>query len=507
MKKIWYSNYESIKGPLVMYLIAMILLAIPNIFSSTNEIVVTILVAFKYAGGLIKTLFPIFVIINIIGKRHEDSVPVLGAVTSYVLLHLVTMFLARQDFDSCYYTSLGTGLLNGIQGNNRRPINMGLFASLVIIFIVILTYKLSRQRFNYGILTFIDNDSWFLIICSLVTIAVGVVISLVFPYAVNLLKTIMNFISRNSANPAALYVYGLTERILELFGLEDILHNGFWIGGYGGNWLDNTGTLYVGDVAVWTAQMTKGMVEVGVGKYITPYYIINMFICPALIIGIYCQYSSKIERRRLLGLSIIAIAVSMTSSSLVPLQILLLFISPLLLFIHILLSSSLYMLFSILEIYLGYFYSDALAFAIPGTIVEFVKMAGLLGDQSLKRVLMIGGGYFVVYFIFVWLYYGVLAQDFLDKVNGNLNVKELIRALGGITNLRIADGSPVSMSVAVNDTTRIKAKPLLDLGAYKVTESFFYHRIYFGPGSVKLARKLRKEIKEFNGIRKYIETK
>ena len=88
-----------------------------------------------------------------------------------------------------------------------------------------------------------------------------------------------------------------------------------------------------------------------------------------------------------------------------------------------------------------------------------------------------------------------------------MNVKELIRALGGITNLRIADGSPVSMSVAVNDTTRIKAKPLLDLGAYKVTESFFYHRIYFGPGSVKLARKLRKEIKEFNGIRKYIETK
>ena len=97
-----------------MYLIAMILLAIPNIFSSTNEIVATILVAFKYAGGLTKTLFPIFVIINIIGKRHEDSVPILGAVISYVLLHLVTMFLARQDFDSCYYTSLGTGLLNGI---------------------------------------------------------------------------------------------------------------------------------------------------------------------------------------------------------------------------------------------------------------------------------------------------------------------------------------------------------------------------------------------------------
>ena len=100
MKKFWYSNYESIKGPLTMYLIAMILLAIPNIFSSTNQVIATTLVAFMYAGGLIKTLLPVFVIVNIIGKNHEDSVPVLGGVISYVLLHLVTMFVASQSFDA-----------------------------------------------------------------------------------------------------------------------------------------------------------------------------------------------------------------------------------------------------------------------------------------------------------------------------------------------------------------------------------------------------------------------
>ena len=490
-----------------MYLIAMILLAIPNIFSSTNEILATILVAFQYAGGLVKTLFPLLVIINIIGKRHEDSVPVLGAVISYGLLHLVTMFLARQDFDSCYYTSLGTGLLRGVESNGRRPLNMGLIASIIVIFIVVFTYRLSRQRFNYGILTFIDNDSWFLIISCLATIVAGGIISFAYPYAVNGLTKIMTFISHNSANPGALYVYGLTERILELLGLEDVLHNGFWIGNYGGNWADGTGAIHMGDVTVWTAQLSRGMVELGVGKYITPYYIINIFIVPALLIGIYCQFSSKIERRRFLGLTLVTIAVSMTSSSLVPVQLLLLFVSPMLLVIHILLSSSLYMVFAILQIYLGYFYTGALAFAIPGTLVEFIKMSGMLSANSLKNILLIGAGYAVVYFLFVWLYYGVLAIDFLEAKEGNINRKELIRALGGIGNLRIADGSPLSLSVAVYDTARIKAQSLIKLGAYKVTESFYYHRLYFGPGSVKLARKLKKDIREYNGVRKYIENK
>ena len=294
MKKFWYSNYESIKGPLTMYLIAMILLAIPNIFSSTNQVIATTLVAFMYAGGLIKTLLPVFVIVNIIGKNHEDSVPVLGGVISYVLLHLVTMFVASQSFDAQYYTSLGSGLLEGIAGLNRKPLNMGYIASVVVIVIVFLTYRVSRQRFNYGVLTFIDNDSWFLIICSVITIITGVAISFVFPYGVNFLNRIMTFVSQNSTNPGALFVYGLIERTMELRGMDDILHNSFWIGNYGGNWLDNAGNLYVGDVNIWTAQLSKGMVELGVGKYITPYYILNMFIVPALIVSIYCQYIPNI---------------------------------------------------------------------------------------------------------------------------------------------------------------------------------------------------------------------
>lgn len=507
MKKFWYSNYESIKGPLTMYLIAMILLAIPNIFSSTNQVIATTLVAFKYAGGLIKTLLPVFVIINIIGKNHEDSVPVLGGVISYVLLHLVTMFVASQSFDAQYYTSLGSGLLEGIAGLNRKPLNMGYIASVVVIVIVFLTYRVSRQRFNYGMLTFIDNDSWFLIICSVITIITGVAISFVFPYGVSFLNKIMTFVSQNSTNPGAMFVYGLIERTMELLDMDDILHNSFWIGNYGGNWLDSAGNLYIGDVNIWTAQMSKGMVELGVGKYITPYYIINMFIVPALIVGIYCQYSSKIERRRLLGLMVIAVAVSVTSSSLVPVQLLLLFMSPTLLIIHMLLSSSVYMVFSMLEIYLGYFYSDALAFAIPGTIVEFIKMSGMLSQTSLRNILLIGGGYFVLYFAVVWIYYHVLALDFLEGEAKVRNRKEMIRALGGLNNLRVVDGSPTSMSVAVKDTTKIKIQPIMDLGAYKVTESFFYHRIFFGPGSVCMARQIRKELKQFESIQKYIEMK
>ena len=507
MKKNWYATYESIKGPLVMYFSALILLAIPNIITTDVEIISTILLACKYAGGLIKTLFPLFMIINIIGKYHEDSIPVLGGVISYLLLHLVTMFMARQDFDPVYYTSLGSGLLESASVLGKRPINMGLIASLIVILIVVFTYRLSRQRFNYGLMTFIDNDSWFMIICNVLTIVVGILISLLFPYVINLVNIVMTFISHNSNNPAALFVYGLSERLLELFDLEEIVHNGFWFGNFGGNWMDATGTVFTGDVNIWTAQLTRGTVELGVGKYITPYYIINMFIVPALIIGIYSQFSSKIERRRLLGLGIVGIAVSFTAGTLVPLQLMLLFVSPTLLVMHIIRSSSLYMIFSILEIYLGYFYADALAFATPGTIMEFSRMAGLLSANGLRNIILIGVGYAVLYIVMVLVYFNFMAQDFLDKENSVMRRKELIRALGGIGNIRVVDGSPLSLSVAVNDTNKIKAAPIMDLGAYKITESFYYHRIFFGPGSVALARKIRKDIKEYDGVLKYIEAK
>ena len=505
MKKAWYATREGLESPLILYFIGMILLGISNVVTTSNEILSSVLEAFRYIGGFIKVFFPLFVVINVIGKRHEDSVPIIGGVVSYLLLNITTMFVANQNYPDYFYTTFSTANVSLVVDGTRRPINMGLVASLIVIVLVIFVYRISRQRFNYGIMRFISNDGWFIIVTMLFTVAAGTVMSLLFPYGVNALNYIMEFINNNSTNPAALFIYGVLERVMEIFGVENILHSNFWIGNLGGNWLDAAGVSYMGDVRIWTAQLASNSVQPGVGKYLTPYYVINLAMVPALILGIYCQFSNKIERRRRLGLVVLACLTSLFSSSLVPLEYYMLFISPMLLVGNTILSGTVYGVFLYLNLYLGYSYTGPLLYAIPGTLVDLINIANKLGRSAVTKLYSVGISYMLASFAFVWLYFGVLAQDFLDPKAKRLNRKEVIRAVGGISNIRIVDGSPLDLRVTLYDNRKINEKALIELGANSVRETYYCYILEFGPGSVSLYRQIKKELREYEKCLIYLE--
>ena len=505
MKKAWYATREGLESPLILYFIGMILLGISNVITTSNEILLSVLAAFRYTGGFIKVFFPLFVVINVIGKRHEDSVPIIGGVVSYVLLNITTMFIADQGYPSYYYTTFSSANFNLMGDGIRKPINLGLLASFIVIVLVIFVYQISRQRFNYGILRFISNDAWFIIVTMLFTVVAGIVLSLLFPYGINAINYLMEFVNNNSTNPAALFIYGIMERVMEIFGVENILHSNFWIGNLGGNWLDASGASYVGDVNIWTAQLATNSVQPGVGKYLTPYYVINLAMVPALIIGIYCQFSNKIERRKNLGLVILACLTSLFSSTLVPLEYYMLFISPMLLVGNTILSATVYGVFLHLDLYLGYSYSGSLLYAIPGTLVDLINIANKLGRSAVTKLYSVGISYMLASFGFVWLYFGVLAQDFLDPKMKLQNRKEIIRALGGISNIRIIDGSPLDLRATLYDNRKIDEKKLMELGASSIRETYYCYIMEFGPGSVSLYRQIKKELKEYEKCLFYLD--
>ncbi len=503
MKKSWYATREGLTAPLVMYFVALILLGIGNNFSSSNETVSLLLYALRYCGGLIKMFFPLVVTINVIGKKHQDSVPIIAGVISYVLLHVVTMFVADQNLPSSFYNSFI--LSTSVSGRERAPLNMGLLASLIVVVLIILLYKHSRQRLNYGLFRFIDNDSWFLLLVFVATIIIGVGISLIVPYFYTVLEAVLNFIAENSSNPAALFIYGLLERVMEIAGVENILHESFWFGNLGGNWLSSSGAIYVGDINIWTAQLSENMIQAGVGKYITPYYVINMSIVPAIMIGIYCQYSNKMDRRRVLALLLLAIATSLCSSSLVPLEYLLIIISPTLLVMNTIVSSTLYGVFMMISLWLGYSFNDALIYATPGTIIEFIDLIKYMSSGLITNFVTITVIYGLLSFASVWVYYLVLAQEFLDSKKKVQTRREMIKALGGIHNINVIDCTPFSLKVAVFDDEKVDETEILDLGASRIIETYFYREIEFGPGSVSLYHQIKKELKEYQGCLKYIE--
>ncbi|MBR0385857.1 MAG: PTS transporter subunit EIIC [Erysipelotrichaceae bacterium] len=506
MKKAWYATREGLQAPLVMYFIAMILLGLGNTFTTESVTLGMLLSALKYCGALIKACFPLFLVINVLGKRHSDSVPVIGGVISYVLLHVVTMFMAEQDLPKVYYNSFDAGGTELTSSIGRMPLNMGLIVSIIVIVLIVYLYRSSRQRFNYGILRFIDNDSWFMILVVVSTLVVGAVVSWIYPHIVRVVDVDFSFVSRNSNNPAAMFIYGLTERIMEIFGMENTIHACFWFGSTGGNWLASNGSTYIGDVNIWTAQLAANAVQPGVGKYITPYYVINMAIVPAILLGIYCQYSSKLERRKMLGLFILAVATSMMSSSMIPLEYLLLIISPALLFISMVLTSTLYGLFISLGIWLGYTYTGPLTYAMPGTLMNFLDISKYMSKGSPITFGIVTVVYFVLSFLLVWTYYRVLAQDFLEPQTKVQTRREMIRALGGIQNISVIDCTPFAMQVALFDNSRIDEDAIMSLGATKIRETYFYYDIEFGPGSVSLCHQIKKEMEAYKDCLKYIET-
>lgn len=504
MKKSWYATREGLLAPLVLYFIAEILLGAGNMFEPANANVALLLLALKYCGALIKAVFPIFLTINVIGKKHQDSVPIIAGVMSYVLLHIVTMFVADQDLPSHYYSGFSIGAYNLVAGINRLPLNLGVMASILVILMVIWLYKLSRQRFNYGLMRFIDNDSWFIILTIICTIAMGIFVSMTYPYFVLAFDLLLKFISDNSSNPAVLFIYGIVERVMELLGLENIIRSSFWFGSLGGNWATIGETIF-GDVNIWTAQLAANSVQAGVGKYITPYYVINMAIVPAIMFGIYCQYSNKIDRRKMFALLVLGVATSLLSGNLLPLEYLLIIISPALMIMNLILSSSLYGVFMVVGLWLGYDYSGMAAYATAGTLRAFINIVKYMSRGSIINFSMVAGIYFVLSTILVWSYYLVLAQDFLDPKGKLRNRKEMIKALGGIHNLNVIDCTPFSLKVAVYDESKVDEDRIMELGASKIRETYFYLDIEFGPGSVSLYRQIKREMKEYKKCLKYIE--
>lgn len=504
MKKAWHSLFEGFETPVILYFVGMLLLGLGNNFTSTNSIITTILKAFTFTGGLIKTFFPLYMIINVVGKRHEDSVPEIGGVVGYLIFIITTMFIANQNFPEYCYLQISLPLMD--MGITALPLRTGFIGAFLVIVITIGIYKISRQRLNYGLLTFINNDAWFIIMNSLLCFLAGVLVCLAYPYAVNILSRAMRFVSNNAANPASMFLYGVMERVMEVCGLQDLLHYNFWFGSYGGIWQDGAVT-YAGDVAIWSAQYAQNALRLGTGRYITPYYIINFFVVPAVAIAIYCQFTNKVERRRYAGLIVLAIIVSILAGSLAPLEMLMLVISPMMLILLILVTSSINAVMQMVEIYLGYTYSGGLAFATPGNLLSFLTISTRISNNVMRKIIMIGLIYAAIGFVAVFLYYNVLAEDFLDGKSRRLKIKQFISALGGISNIRIVDGSPFSLSVALYDNAKVNENALLDLGAYRVRELYFCYYVDYGPGSLAICRGIRKELKDYQHCLKYIENK
>ena len=384
----WRSLYEMLWFPITVLYFAVFLLGLGNLLSNeayvaiidvNNEFILLIADCMVRIGTFLIAQFPLLFLIRLSARKAGSATTMISAVSGYIAFLVVTMYFGRQDLPASAYSSiLGLSMTTAgsatVRGGVHYPLQTGVVATAVVAVITQISYSRSRNRSEYSFFSFISRDTWCVIRTVILSGIAGLAVTYVWPYAVNGITRAMDYIARDTTNPVNLVMYGVLERFLGVLNLGTLIRSPFWYGTSGGSWISMAGTNIAGDVNIWTAQLEASAVNGMAGRFITPYYVINIFAVPGMLWALYSLQTDRLERRRMVMFYVITTIMSIMSGTLLPLELSLILLCPLLFFIHISYMGILYGVFHAMHIYLGFnYHGTSTLTAMPGTLFEYLS--------------------------------------------------------------------------------------------------------------------------------------
>ena len=503
----WHSLLEIIQFPLKMLFVAIILTGLGtlitnqslSVFWSVNDRNILLLAdLFKRTGSFIIVNFPFFVMIKFLATKSNSSVPIMIGITGYVLVLVITMLFQPAGLPTSASSAiLGLSYSSSLFDRTRYPLQTGFFACAAVVLASRIAYSKSRTKSIYGFFSFVDRDTWGLILTLILCMITGFALVWLWPIVLNLLNTIFEFIATDITNPMNLFVYGVMDRLLADLNLGALMRTLFWYGEQGGTWINNLGVNYMGDVGIWTAQMNSLITPSGVGRLITPYYVLNLFAVPGMLIGFYTIFTDKMEKRRISLFFLLAILVSLVTGTLLPLELYLLILTPLLFVFHLVVTGALFGIFQSMSVTLGFSYTGSTVTAMPGTLFDFMLYVRNPNMQNtIQMIFLVGVILFVLYFAFTRFYFKYLALDLFNTGASKRRVEGFILAVGGLENIKMMHSSPTRLTIQVVDSSLINFSQIQRLGASRVVESRAGYSVNFGAGSTIIKNEINKRIKE-----------
>ncbi|RRC94083.1 hypothetical protein EII25_00975 [Erysipelotrichaceae bacterium OH741_COT-311] len=507
--KRYQSLMDTLRLPLKILFVAFLFVGIGylvhnesvNLFYTIKNRNIILLSEILYlVGSFLIINFPFIVLIKIVSRKNNSSINVISGIIGYVVFLIVMMFFSSSDLPPLSFQPiLGIQYLSTYSQTYtvRYPVQVGILATLVVGFCTRVSYARSRKRSSYSLMLFIDNDTW-AILSNLVYCSIAAFITALFwPSFDKFIQMAVNFVAQDITNPMSLFVYGVADRITSVMGINHLIRDPFWYDSLGGTWLSLAGESFAGDLNVWIAMANQNVVSTGFGRFITPYYILNIFAVPSLLISLYFLYTDKIERRKIRLFLILAMIVSIFTGILLPVEIALLVLSPLLFFLHMLITGSLFAVLQILKVYLGFKYTGDVVTALPGSLPDLlVYLRDPNYARTISLIFMIGIVIFVVYYVLIQVFFKYLAFDLLNTGKTQRIVDGLSQAVGGVDNIKVIHASPLRLTVQVNDITLINFDEILKLGALRVVETRAGFAMVFGASSIMIRRFMIKKIAE-----------
>lgn len=508
--KRWNTLLNTMRFPIKLILLAFILIELGsiiqnrnvNIFYTINNSTMTIIseILIKL-GEVIVVNFPLIVIVRFVSRRAKSGTPVLIALIGYFTFLIFTTFFQNPTMSSLAFFSIfgieynATNIANAATGI-RHPIQTGLIGALIVGIISRYSYVKSRRRSPYSVFAFLDKDTvgyiYNIIFCALA----GFLVAKLWPYLIFGIEKVVGLIANDISNPKNIALYGFLDRLLSTLGLGDLIRRPFWFGVAGGSLSTFSGQNIFGDVAIWTKLSEFKESTLGYGRFITPYYILNMFVIPSMLIALYRSNTRKSERRKSLVVLLFLILASFIYGNPLPLELALFFGAPLLYFGYLALTATLFGLLQYLEVYLGFSYSGSTIIAMPGSFPDYIIL--LRNNQYSNALIIIfalGLLAAIIYYLLTYIYIQCLAFDLFSIKKKVLAVK-IIDGVGGIENIQEIYSSPSKLSLVIKDLELIDVEALIALDAPKISEVSDGLVIYYGMSSAIIRKQIEEVIKE-----------
>jgi glucose PTS system EIICB or EIICBA component len=399
----------------------------------------------KNSGEPIFAGLPLIFAIGVaLGVANNDGVSALAAVIGYVVMlgtmGVVASYLGLEPKPVMGIPSIDTGVFGGI------------IVGLVAASLFNRYFKIKLPSY----LGFFAGKRFVPIVTAFAAIAIGALLSLVWPPVQGLINAFSDFASKGAPG-VAVFLYGVVERLLLPFGLHHVWNVPFFF---------QVGSFTTPGGAVVHGELTRFFAGDPTAGNLGGGFLFKMFGLPAAAIAMW--HCAKPENRARVGSIMVSAALTSFLTGITePIEFSFLFVAPILYGLHALLAGLAFPLLYLLGAKLGYTFSHG--------FIDYALFYAM--DTRPWLVLVLGPVYAAIYYgIFRVL---ILKLDLktpgrereeMSKADARAEValgmaRELVLAFGGRSNIKNLDACITRLRVGLNDVRKVNQDKLKALGA------------------------------------------
>ena len=399
----------------------------------------------KNSGEPIFAGLPLIFAIGVaLGVANNDGVSALAAVIGYVVMlgtmGVVASYLGLEPKPVMGIPSIDTGVFGGII---IGLVAAGLFNRY---------FKIKLPSY----LGFFAGKRFVPIVTAFAAIAIGAVLSLVWPPVQGLINVFSDFASKG-APAVAVFIYGVIERLMLPFGLHHVWNVPFFF---------QVGSFTTPGGAVVHGELTRFFAGDPTAGNLGGGFLFKMFGLPAAAIAMW--HCAKPENRIRTGSIMVSAALTSFLTGITePIEFSFLFVAPILYGFHALLAGLAFPLLYLLGAKLGYTFSHG--------FIDYALFYAM--DTRPWLVLVLGP-------LYAGIYYGVFRvlilkldlktpgreREEVSRTDARAEValgmaRELVLAFGGRSNIKNLDTCITRLRVGLNDVRKASQDKLKALGA------------------------------------------